>query len=77
MKKPSNWIVIDVFDCISDVSIIVAVAMEPYRDWCKKNVISGIWYNDLYGTTWYEFHFRKPEDAVAFILMSGGKKVTR
>ena len=78
MKRPGrNWIIVDVFDSISDTSIIVAVAMGPYRAWCKENLVSGTWYNDLYGTPWYEFYFSNPEDATAFILMSGGTKVIR
>ncbi len=76
MKKPhADWIAIDVYDTLRGPCIIVAVAMKPYRDWCMKNIVSGTWYNDLYGTKWYEFYFSKPVDATAFMLMSGAKKV--
>jgi len=81
MRKPPNWIV-DVFDCLPDSGIIVDIEMQPYRKWCQENIgpmqhpLHGYalnWWNDLYDI-WYEVHFRKPEDATAFMLMSGGKR---
>jgi len=82
MSEYGNWIAISLWDVLLEEGIVVSHVMEPYRKWCKENIgpqwdrdnKNLVWWNDLAGV-WYKIHFKKPEDAAAFILMSGGKKV--
>lgn len=75
-----EWITVDLWDTfVGESGIVVMGVMRPYCDWCVENIgpvgrLPLLWYNDLYGK-WYQINFKRPEDATAFMLMSGGKRV--
>lgn len=75
----TEWIGVDVWNTFTESGLVITDAMEPYRKWCIENIgpvgrMPLLWYNDLYND-WSQINFKRPEDAAAFILMSGGRIV--